>query len=68
MIGLFNLFKPKEEKRGYFTHKKGNKHFLCKVLNEYEDEEKAENDLIYLITNRITERDLYKDFLKKKSW
>ena len=65
---ILNVFKPKQYKKGYFTYINGSKNLLCKILNEYETEEEAKDELVNLITNEITEKDLYKDFLKKKSW
>jgi hypothetical protein len=41
---------------------------LCKILNEYETRDEANEDLVNLITAETTERRLLKDFLTKKSW
>jgi len=68
LVTLFNIFMKKNYKRGYFVHQIGSKNLLCKVLNEYENLDEAEKDLIYLVTNRITEKQLEKSFLTKKSW
>jgi len=65
---LFNLFKPKQYKKGYFVHSEGSKNVLCKILNEYDTREEATKDLVNLVTNKITEKDLYKEFLKRQSW
>lgn len=62
------LFGPKDYKKDYFTHTMGQKHLLCKILNEYENEEEAENDLINLVVYKKTERELLQDFQMKKSW
>lgn len=68
MLSLFNLFKPKEEKRGYFVHTDNGKNVLCKILNEYDTREEATKDLVNLVANKTTEKDLYKKFLKRQSW
>lgn len=39
---------------------------LCKVLNEYDDVDKAHNDLTKLLTDEKTERQLLKEFSNKK--
>ena len=68
MLSLFNLFKSKSFKRGYFVHSDNGKNMLCKILNEYDTREEATKDLVNLVTNKITEKDLYKEFLKRQSW
>ncbi|MDD4666182.1 MAG: hypothetical protein PHC81_06585 [Clostridia bacterium] len=68
MWNLFDIFKSKPYKKGYFVHTVGAKNLLCKILNEYETAEEANKDLIDLVVNKKTEKDLYREFLKKKSW
>ena len=68
MWNLCRLFKSKQEKRGYFVHTDGAKNMLCKILNEYETRDEATKDLVDLVANKITEKDLYKKFLKVQSW
>jgi hypothetical protein len=72
MIGFLrlfkHLFKPQPFKRGYFVHTSNGKNMLCKILNEYETREEATEDLVNLVAKKITEKDLYKEFLKKESW
>lgn len=68
MWSIFHLFKPREEKRGYFVHTSGGKNMICKILNEYDTKEEATQDLVDLVANKITEKDLYKEFLKRQSW
>ena len=63
-----SLFREKPYKRGYFVHQAGAKNLLCKILNEYETKDEAQEDLVALITNETTEKKLEKDFLTKKSW
>jgi hypothetical protein len=65
---MFNIFKKKYYKKGYFAHQVGAKNLLCKILNEYDTLDEAQEDLVALITAEITEKDLLKDFLTKKSW
>lgn len=51
----------------YLVHKMGEENFkLCKVLNEYEDVEAANDDLTKLLTDEVTERQLLKEFSKKE--
>lgn len=64
---LRNIFK-RNYKNGYFTHTIGSKKLLCKILNEYENEEEAKNDLVDLLMHKKTEKELLKEFLTKKSW
>jgi hypothetical protein len=72
MISFLRLFrrliKPQQERRGYFVHTSNGKNMLCKILNEYDTKEEAQDDLVKLIANEITEKDLYKEFLKRQSW
>lgn len=63
-----SLFREKPYKRGYFVYQSGAKNLLCKILNEYETKDEAQEDLVALITNETTEKKLEKDFLTKKSW
>ena len=65
---MFNIFKKRYSKKGYFVHQVGRKNLLCKILNEYETRDEANEDLVNLITAETTERRLLKDFLTKKSW
>ena len=62
------LFKPQQEKRGYFVHTSNGKIMLCKILNEYDTQDEAREDLVSLVTHKITEEDLYEKFLKRQSW
>ena len=51
----------------YLIHKMGEgKYKLCKVLNEYDDIEKANDDLVKLLTDQVTECKLLKKFSKKE--
>gem|GEM_PF-2752888 len=40
--------------------------YICKVLNRYEDKEEAINVLARLLTKKITEKQLLKEFERKK--
>ncbi|NLX63505.1 MAG: hypothetical protein GX022_01815 [Clostridiaceae bacterium] len=43
-------------------------HMICRVLNEYKNENEAEEDLIKLLTHKISEKDLLKEFTKKSNF
>jgi len=43
-------------------------YLICKILNEYSNEEEAEEDLLRLLAHEITEDDLLSEFDKKQSW
>ena len=38
---------------------------LCKILNEYDNKEEANNDLLELLVKKLTEKDILKDYSKK---
>jgi len=57
-----------ELKNGYIIHKTETKTLICKILNEYDNEKDANNDLVNLLRNKKTEKDLLKEFAKKESW
>lgn len=49
------------KKQGYVIHQVANNNFcLCKILKEYNSLEEAKNDLIKLLSNQITEKELLK--------
>ncbi|HHX67024.1 MAG TPA: hypothetical protein GX708_03085 [Gallicola sp.] len=51
----------------YLIHKMGEGNYkLCKVLNEYDDVEAANDDLVKLLTDQVTERKLLKEFSQKE--
>jgi hypothetical protein len=54
------------KKTGYLIHRTQNKYVLCKVLNEYESEQDAENGLIDLLVHDKTEKQILKEFEKKR--
>ena len=41
------------------------KYMICKVLNEYDNEKEADDDMVKLLTHEISEKDLLKEFSKK---
>ena len=43
-----------------------NKYQLCRVMNDYDSNIEVNDDLIKLLTNKITEKDLLKIFDKKQ--
>jgi len=56
----------KELKKCYIIHSTTtSKYMICRVLNEYDNEEEADEDMIKLLTHKITEKDLLKEFSKK---
>ena len=52
-------------KKAYIIHKTENKMLLCKVLNEYNSEQEAEQELINLLTHKKKEKKLLQDYTKK---
>lgn len=58
----------KQYKKGYIIHKTVNRVLLCKILNEYNSEESADQDLTKLLTNNTTEDKLLKEYTKKESF
>lgn len=52
-------------KKYYINTLENGKITLVKVLNEYEEKEKAKEDLLKLVTHEIKENDLLKEFSKK---
>ena len=55
-------------KKGYIIHETSTKVLLCKILNEYDKEPEASEDLVKLLTNNTTEDKLLKEYTKKESW
>lgn len=54
------------KKNAYILHEdEAGNIYICKVLNRYEDKEEAINVLARLLTKKITERQLLKEFDKK---
>jgi hypothetical protein len=59
----------KNTKNGYVLHKFSNgKIAVCKILNEYNDDEQAQDIIIKLATNNIKESELLKEYAKDKTW
>ena len=53
-------------KTGYVIHtKKNGKVLLCKILNDYDNAQDANDDMNKLLTNQKTEEDILKEFTKK---
>jgi hypothetical protein len=49
-------------KQGYIIHKVTNNNYcLCKILKEYSNIEDTKKDLIKLLSNNITEKELIKE-------
>jgi hypothetical protein len=54
-------------RKGYLIHETSDDHYcLCKILNEYNSEEEAEEALIDLLTHVKTEKQLLKEYSKKE--
>lgn len=53
-------------RRGYVLHETHNRVLLCKILNEYDNLEQANNDLVKLLTHKTTEDDLLNDYDSKE--
>lgn len=64
-MNLFNLFKKDRHKKGYVIHQTATKYLICRILNEYTDGNKAKEDLVRLLTHKITEDDLLNEFDQK---
>lgn len=58
----------KQYKKGYIIHKTATRFLLCKILNEYNNEAEADQDLTNLLTDKKSEKDLLKEYSKKESW
>ena len=56
------------KKRGYIIHVTKNRYFLVKILNEYNSKSEANNSLVKLLSGKVTERKLLKDYNKKESF
>lgn len=54
--------------RGYLINKTEGSYSVCKILNEYDNEEEATDDLLSLLSHKITEKDLLKKSSKKRCW
>ena len=61
-MGLFS-----KTRNVYFVHKASETKFkLCKVLNEYDSVDDANDDLVKLLTDERTERQVLKIFSEEK--
>jgi hypothetical protein len=52
-------------RKAYLIHKTDTKYYLCRILNEYNSEEEANNDKYKLLSDKITEKQLLKEYSKK---
>lgn len=61
-MGLISI----QTKKAYLLHKMDNgKVCLCKVLDEFWDEDEAAEVLIKLLTHKISEKQVLKEYAKK---
>lgn len=47
------------------TEMKNGKYILCKILNEYDNEKEADSNMIKVVTKKISEKDLLKEYEEK---
>ena len=58
----------KGSKKGYIVHDTPVRYLLCRIQNEYDTKEEAQSALAKLLTDKVTEKNLLKDYAKKESW
>lgn len=64
LVGVYYMFN--KDVKAYLIHKTdAGIYKICRVLNEYNSEEEATKDLVGLLTDEKTERQLLKEFSKK---
>ena len=61
---MFNI--NKGSKKGYIVHDTPTRHLLCRILNEYDTKEEAQDALVKLLSDKVTEKNLLKDYAKKE--
>jgi hypothetical protein len=59
------VIKELKLKKAYILHKTENKTLVCKVLNEYNSEQEAEQDLINLLAHKKKEKELLTDYTQR---
>lgn len=47
---------------------KNGKFILCKILNEYDNKKDADTDMVKIATKNIAEKELLKEYDKKKTF
>ena len=55
------------EIKGYVIHKTSEDNYsVCRILNEYESRKEAKEDLVKLLANNMTDKQLLKKYSKKR--
>jgi hypothetical protein len=58
--------KKQDKSEPYLIAKRGDKYFICKVLNVYKSRKKAVNKMVDLLLAKTTEEELLNDYLKEE--
>jgi len=61
-----NIIENNKYRKAYKVVDNNGNFELCKILNEYDDEEKANEDLLKLLSSKVTEKTILKDYSNKK--
>ena len=61
-----NIIENNKYRKAYKVVDNNGNFELFKILNEYDDEEKANEDLLKLLSSKVTEKTILKDYSNKK--